>query len=310
MSLIEINQLTKYFKEKKALDGLSLEVKKGEIFGLLGPNGAGKTTTIRILLGLIKPDSGSSFIDGLNCLTQSGLIRREVGFLLESPGLYENLSALYNLKLYARLYHLDSLTSNERIEHLLKSVGLWQRREERVGKWSKGMKQRLSLIRAFLHNPGVLLLDEPASGLDPASRRKIRETICRLAKEEGKTILMPTHNLEDAEKICDRVAFIKEGSLVIAGRPQDLRKSLAKPSFGITVKGISQVLLSKIKTFRYLVSLEEEGSRLNVRLTEEEAISQLIKDLVKEGVEIFQVEKIRPGFEEVYLRLVGDEEYE
>lgn len=310
MSLIKINQLTKYFKGGKALNGLSLEVKKGEIFGLLGPNGAGKTTTIRILLSLIKPDSGSSFINGLNCRTQSELFRREVGFLLESPGLYENLSALYNLKLYARLYHLDSMASSERIEHLLKSVGLWQRREEKVGRWSKGMKQRLSLIRAFLHNPGVLLLDEPTSGLDPASRRKIRETICRLAKEEEKTILMPTHNLEDAEKICDRVAFIKKGSILIVDRPQNLRKSLNRPSFRIAVREISPVLLSKIKTLSYLVSLEEKISGLNVQLTEEEAISYLIKELVKEGVEIFQVEKIRPSFEEVYLRLLGDEEYE
>ena len=204
--MIILQDLTKAFSKVLAVDRLSLSIHHGEIFGLLGPNGAGKTTTIRMLSALISPTDGTAWVAGAQIGKQDQEIRRNVGILTESPGLYDQLSAERNLSFYATMYEVDDIEGQ--IERYLTMLGLWERRHEPVGTFSKGMRQKLAIARALLHEPKVLFLDEPTSGLDPEAARLVREFIANL-KEEGRTIVMCTHNLDEADRLCDRIAVFR-----------------------------------------------------------------------------------------------------
>ena len=225
--MIVVRGLTKTFDTVKAVENLTFSVQSGEVFGLLGPNGAGKTTTIRMLTALIAPTSGEAFVAGFKIGDGDKAIRRAVGILTETPGMYEGLSAEKNLVFYARMYEVQDVAGQ--VEKYLRMLGLWDRRHELVGTFSKGMRQKLAIGRALLHEPKVLFLDEPTSGLDPQMARTVRDFIQEL-REQGRTIVLTTHNLDVADRLCDRIGVIRS-RLLILDSPAELRRKL----FGRTV---------------------------------------------------------------------------
>ncbi len=220
--MIHTENLEKKFGEILAVEGLSLDVAEGEVFGFLGPNGAGKTTTIRMLTSLIAPTGGSASVAGFMVGKQDTNIRRTVGVLTETPGMYDNLSAEYNLRIFAELYEVKNVSGQ--IEKYLKMLGLYERRLDAAGTFSKGMKQKLAIARALLHEPRVLFLDEPTAGLDPEASHLVREFIAEL-KKEGRTIFLCTHNLDEADRLCDRIGVFKSRLLVVDS-PANLRASV------------------------------------------------------------------------------------
>ncbi|HLZ10241.1 MAG TPA: ABC transporter ATP-binding protein, partial [Chloroflexota bacterium] len=200
MNAIETSLLTRSFGARIAVDGLTLEIPEGKVFGFLGPNGAGKTTTVRMLTSLIAPTSGQARVAGFAIGTEDQSIRRSVGILTETPGMYDRLSARQNLLYFARLYEVDSKRASSLVEHYLRLLGLWDRRDEKVGGFSKGMRQKLAIVRAVLHEPRIIFLDEPTSGLDPEATRIVRDFVKEL-RGEGRTIFLTTHNLPEAEEL-------------------------------------------------------------------------------------------------------------
>src|SRR5688500_17869667 len=223
-TVIRTEKLTKRFGDLIAVDGLDLEVHEGEVFGFLGPNGAGKTTTLRLLCALIGAPSGTSDVAGYRLGRQDPQIRAAVGILTEQPGLYERQSAWDNLVFFATLYGLDRATAARQAEHFLRLMGLWDRRVEAVATFSRGMKQKMAIARAALHEPRVLFLDEPTTGLDPDAARTVREFILAL-RREGRTVFLCTHNLDEADRLCDRIAFFRRRVIRIAV-PDELRAEL------------------------------------------------------------------------------------
>ena len=214
---IAINGITKSFSERKVLDNINAEIKKGEIFGLLGPSGAGKTTLIKILTGQLKAESGNSVINGIDSQKLTGKDYSDFGIMMDNFGVYERLSCFENLKIFARIYSIG----NDKINATLESVGLWEAKKTPAQNLSKGMKSRLRLARVFMINPEILFLDEPTSGLDPMTADEIQKMILR-EKEKGKTIFLTTHTMTEAEKLCDNVALLNEGKIVEYGAPDEI----------------------------------------------------------------------------------------
>jgi ABC-2 type transport system ATP-binding protein len=240
LDAIITSNLTKSFQEmpleRPALSDLNLRIKAGTVFGFLGPNGAGKTTTIRLLLGLLSPSAGSAEVLGWSVEREAAHIRERVGVLLEHHGLYERLSAYDNLAYFADIYHLETRVKEQRIKDLLGSIGCWERRHEKAGNWSKGMKQKLAIARALIHDPELVFLDEPTSGLDPAAAHQLRDELLELVRHAGKTIFITTHNLEEAEKICDQVGVIDHGHLLAVGSPSELRGQFSRSKVIIIIE--------------------------------------------------------------------------
>jgi len=221
---IEVHNLMKEFNGYRVLDSISFNVYRGEVFGYLGPNGAGKTTTLRILLGLIKPTSGEVFVLGENPLNNSKL-RMKIGVLLEDHGLYNSLTVYENLDLYARLYGLsNSLERRRRIIELLEFIGLYERRNDKVGFLSRGMKRKLAIVRAILHHPEIVFMDEPTSNLDPKTRVLIRDLILELAHKENTTMFIISHDLNDIEKVCSSIVILVNGRIVARGSVDELKR--------------------------------------------------------------------------------------
>lgn len=219
---IRIEALTRDFGTLRAVDRLTLDVPVGLVFGFLGPNGSGKTTTIRLLLGLIRPTGGAAQVLGFDAARDGEAIRQKTGALLEHSGLYERLSAEDNLEYYGRIAGMPAGDRKARIREMLVRAGLWDRRREPVGRWSRGMKQTLAVARALLHRPALVFLDEPTAGLDPVAAAAFRRDLTGLVAQDGVTVFLTTHNLADAEKVCSRVAVIRRGQLLAAGSPHSL----------------------------------------------------------------------------------------
>ena len=220
--MIRTTALCRRFGDYLAVDGLDLEIARGEVFGILGPNGAGKTTTVRMLAALIAPSDGAAWIDGLKIGERDDEIRGRIGLLTETPGLFQRLNAIENLTLFARLHGVSD--PQAAIERLLRMLGLWERRDVLVAEFSKGMQQKLAIARALLHDPPLLFLDEPTSALDPHSASIVRGVIEELT-DRGRTIVLCTHNLDEADRLCDRIAVIKQRLLKVA-KPDELRQQL------------------------------------------------------------------------------------
>jgi len=220
MKAIEVKDLTRNFNGLCAVDHISFEVDQGEIFGYLGPNGAGKTTTIRILTGQLRPTSGSASVMGCDVVFARGALKPQIGVVFDSQNLYERLSARDNLNFYARLYRVD----RSRVEQVLQQVDLTRRAGDRLSEYSNGMKQRLLIARALLHEPAVLFLDEPTRGLDPNIARDIRQIILQLA-QAGMTVFLTTHYMEEADQLSNRVAIIDQGQIVALDNPQNLKNA-------------------------------------------------------------------------------------
>ena len=227
-TVIVAQDLTRHFGQTIAVDTLSLEIQQGEIFGLLGHNGAGKTTTVRLMNGVLNPTGGDVRVLRLSPMHQGAELRRHTGVLTETPALYEGLSARANLALFAEIYNLPRADVARRVEAMLQQFNLADRADEKVGGFSKGMKQRLALARAFLHEPELLFLDEPTSGLDPIAARQVNDSILHVSRDERRTVVLATHNLRDAQQMCDRVAVLEHGRLVALGKPAELARELVQ----------------------------------------------------------------------------------
>ncbi len=299
--MIVIEKLTKKFGENTAVDGLDLQVNEGEVFGFLGPNGAGKTTTVRMLTSLIRPTSGMAVVNGFTLGKQDTQIRRSVGLLTETPGLYDNLSAEYNLRIFANLYEVKDVAGQ--VEKYLRLLGLWERRFEPAATLSKGMKQKLAIARALLHEPRILFLDEPTSALDPESAHVVRDFIAELRKE-GRTIFICTHNLDEADRACDRIAVFKT-RLVVVDTPARLRKQLFGRKVVFHLGNVDQNVVEKVGGLPFVQEAQAIDNRLVVTLDNPESRNpEIVRLLVGLGAEVQFVGELRHSLEEVYLQLV------
>lgn len=304
--MIKVEGLTRWFNGTLAVNDLTLEVCEGEIFGLLGPNGAGKTTTVRMLATLIAPTSGEAIVDGYKVGEGDREIRRRIGLLTEAPGLYERLSAHKNLDIYARLYDVPSDRRERQIRRYLDMLGLWERRHDPVVTFSKGMKQKLAIARALIHEPRVLFLDEPTAGLDPEAAKLVRDFIAEL-RQEGRTIFLCTHNLDEADRLCDRVGVIKQ-HLIQVDTPENLRKHLYGRKVVIQLRGLNGEIVALVRALPFVKEVHQENDRLVVALDNpEDANPILVRRLVEVGAEIQFVSELRHSLEEVYLTLIKEE---
>ena len=290
------------------MDGLDLDVPSGSIFGFLGPNGAGKTTTIRLLLGLVEPSAGEAEVLGRDVRSDSQGIRERVGVLLENDGLYERLTARQNLDFFARVARLSSNEREARIRALLEEIGLWERRDDPVADFSRGMKQKLALARAFINRPELLFLDEPTAGLDPPTAVGLRRELVSLARERGVTVFLTTHNLLEAERVCDRVAVIRQGRLLAEGPPESIRAG-GERSLEVTATGLRPGLVARLASAPEVISTRvEPDGRLVLDLAEGTNTAPLIRTLVENGAEVSEARITSATLEESFLALLGDEE--
>ncbi len=326
MEPIEVRSLSKSFTVKEgpvfrkkaktvtALDEVSFSVKKGEIFGLLGPNGAGKTTTIKTICTLIQPTSGEVYVNGHDVEKDSQRARQDLGVMLTGDRtLYWKLTGRENLEYFSALYHMDRKHAKERIHELLKLVGLEERQDTLVENYSTGMRMRLSFIKGILHEPPVLLLDEPTMSLDPQSARLIRETIQDLRKQ-GHAILLTTHYMEEADQLSDRVAVIDHGKIIALAPPDELKKSMMKSEvIEIEAQNIDPRVVEKLKgitNINEVVSSIEDASSLRGMIKVhssdgKNAIPEMLGILVKGGVEVSNVKIATPTLEDVFISLTG-----
>ena len=309
MPRIEADALTKRFGSLTAVDRLSFEVKEGEVFGLLGPNGAGKTTTVRMLACLILPSEGSGRVGGHDIIKDSMKIREIVGILTENPNLYDRLTPYENMSFFAQAYGLsDQQQRRSRIRELLDFFNLWERRNDKVGTFSKGMKQKLAIARTLVHEPPILLLDEPTSGLDPESAKEIRDLISGLSQRENHTILLCTHHLGDAERLCSRVMIINRGSRIIIGTPQELRNRTSnKTAIEIILKVYDLRLVRAVEEVEQVSEVTVDKSRGRLVITAEDpdkSTPEIVRRIVYSGGEILSVSIAQPSLEEAYLKFV------
>lgn len=303
--MIFLDNLVKDFGHQRAVDHLSFEVKAGEVFGLLGPNGAGKTTTIRLLNGLFAATSGSARILGLDPVKDGDLIRSRVGVLTETPALYERLSAKENLLFFGKLCGISQEKLVQRVHEVLELFDLSGRANDLVAGFSKGMKQRMALSRAILHRPEVLYLDEPTSSLDPESALQVNELIRQFTHSDGSTVFLCTHNLLEAQRLCDRVAVIDKGRLLALGTPAELAHSLF-PAVRLEVEFASilpEVLEQQLSTMPSIKSNRLDGLILHIQLSEKKDIPVLISLLASAGLQITRVQPMEVTLEEVYFSL-------
>jgi len=311
MFSIETEGLTKRFGSLTAVDHLSFKVGEGEILGLLGPNGAGKTTTVRMLACIISPSEGSARVAGYEVSRDPLKIRQMVGILTENPSVYDRLTAYENMDFFAEAYGVsDTQERQNRIRKLLEFFELWERRNGKVATLSKGMKQKLAIARALVHEPPILFLDEPTSGLDPESAKGIRDLTERLSHDEKRTILLCTHRLEDAEKLCNRVMIIRNGRSVIVGTPEELRNKIAgQPVLQITLRSLNRKIIEAVKELKHVreVNADDSVARLMVAVDDIEAATpEVIRSIIYADGMVLSANVVRPSLEEAYLKLVSE----
>lgn len=305
MKVIEVKNLVKDFGGRRVLDGISFEVEEGEVFGYLGPNGAGKTTTLRIILGLLNPTSGKAIVMGKN-LAEDDEARKKIGVVLENDGLYEDLSAFDNLEYYAQLY--DVSNRKEKIEDLLRFVRLYERRREKVGVFSKGMRRKLAIARAIINDPEVLFLDEPSSGLDPDAQRMVRNLILELSKE-GKTVFLNSHDLDEVQRICDRIAILQRGRIMVCDAVKSLRRKFSGPRVIISTSDnkSAERAFEILNSLDFVSNCEIDGKKISLMLKENKQ-SSLFRKLSENGVEIEEIRKVEVTLEDIYFKMQKEEE--
>lgn len=289
------------------MEDLSLTIPAGSIFGFLGPNGAGKTTTIRLLLGLLEPSAGRAAVLGWDPVREGDRVRARCGALLEHSGLYERLSAEDNLDLFGRIWHLSKGDRRARTRELLSHFGLWERRRDPAGDWSRGMKQKLAVARALLHRPAVLFLDEPTAGLDPGAAAALRDDLSALAAREGVTVFLSTHNLAEAEKLCDRVGVIRDGRLLAVGAPEELRSSGGVKHFRVVGSDFGDGLVDRLRARPEVRTLGRRDGGLGLELAADAKMAPLVSLIVQSGGQIEEVRQERASLEDVFLQLTREE---
>ena len=302
---IRTSGLGRRFGSTWAIRGVDLEVRRGEVLGFLGPNGAGKTTTVRLLTALIEPSEGTASVDGFDVRRDPEAVRKRVGILTETPGLYEKLSATANLDFFGRLHGLDAPTRAERIERNLRQFSLWDRRTEPAGNFSKGMKQKLAISRALLHEPAVVFLDEPTAALDPEAAYIVREAIEAL-RRSGRTIVLATHNLDEANRLCDRVAFVRGGLLRVES-PSALRGALGRHRLEVTLGGRpDDVYVAAARSVSGVAAATAVDGYIAIDSTDPRGVAPaVVRALVAAGADIVGVREQEATLEQAYFEVMG-----
>jgi ABC-2 type transport system ATP-binding protein len=305
--VIDTENLTRKFGNLTAVDNVTLHVEKGEVFGFLGPNGAGKTTTVRMLCCLIGKTGGQARIGDFTVEKEEDClkIRKIVGFLPENVGLYDSLSAYRNLDFYGKLYEVPEQKRQENIERLLRLLGIWERREDSVGTFSKGTKQKIAIARALIHEPQVLFLDEPTANLDPEAAKTVRDFILDLKKEKT-TIFLNTHNLDEAERLCDRIAILKT-KLIVVDSPKNLERSLYNRKTIVHLDIVSDDVLAAVKQLDAVKNVKANDNKLILDVDDPEKENPgIVKAIVQAGGNIQYVTELRSTLEDVYLKLIRE----
>jgi ABC-2 type transport system ATP-binding protein len=310
MNMIEVEKLTKRFRDFTAVDHISFQVKKGQIFGFLGPNGAGKTTTIRMLCTLLRPTEGSASVAGFDILKQPDKVREHIGLVAEKLILYDQLTAAENLTLFGRLNNLPEKEIKQGIEKWLKRLHMEQWRNNQAGTFSTGMKQRINIARALLHHPDVLVLDEPTLGLDPQTTRAIHEFILELSQEEM-TILLTTHDMSEAESLSDEIAIIDQAKIVAIDTPRNLKRTVGGGDaavLDIEISNLSAAMLTSLKKMEIIDSLVETGPySLRIHARGENAAGTIVSVISAQGGQIRAINTVEPNLEDVFLHFTGRE---
>ena len=304
--MIDTVNLTRKFGEVTAVDGLTLHVDDGEVFGFLGPNGAGKTTTVRMLCCLISKTGGEARVANYDVgnVADSPKIRRLIGLVPDNVGLYEDLSAYENLDYYGKLYRRTEAQRKESIEYFLKMLGLWEKRDATTGTFSKGMKQKLAIARALIHDPEVLFMDEPTANLDPESAKTVRDFILELKKEK-KTIFLNTHNLDEAQRICDRIGILNT-KLMAVGTPEELERSVRGRKTVVRLRHVNDAILGAVKKLS-LGSVTREDDRLTIDVVDpEEENPAIVRAIVEGGGDVESLSVLGSTLEDAYLKLVRE----
>jgi ABC-2 type transport system ATP-binding protein len=308
--IIATDKLARRFGDIPAVDHLTLKVYAGEVFGVLGHNGAGKTTTVRLLNGVLAPSDGKAWVLGLSPMHDGPALRRRTGVLTETPSLDERLTGRENLTIYADLYGVPQADVSCRVDTALETFALADRADEKVRGYSKGMKQRLALARAIIHNPEILFLDEPTSGLDPVSARHVHELITHLSRQEGRTVFLCTHNLAEAQKLCDRVAVLRHGRVVALGAPRELARRLIH-NLCLEIEVASEEMPAALDTLKAALGatgVTQNNGTITVMGAGREAAPDLVASLVHAGVRVYRVVPQEPSLEDVYFALEGERE--
>jgi ABC-2 type transport system ATP-binding protein len=303
--LIDAENLTRRFGDLTAVDNLTLHVNEGEIFGFLGPNGAGKTTTVRMLACLISKTSGTAKIGDYEIGNRADQqrIRRIIGLVPDNVGLYEELTAYKNLDFYGRYYKVDGTKRRERIEYFLKLLGLWDKRDVAAGTFSKGMKQKLAIARALIHDPQILFMDEPTANLDPEASKTVRDFILELKKEK-KTIFLNTHNLDEAQRICDRIAILNT-KLMAVGTPAELERSISGRKTVVQLESVNDAIVSAARRVGMGDVEAVEGNKLMIGVDNPEKDNpDILNAIFAAGGRIQFVTEASSTLEDVYLKLV------
>lgn len=300
---IKVNSLNHRFGDRYALRDISYEVKTGEVFALLGPNGAGKTTTIRLLNGLYRASAGQISVLGMDPVDHGLEIRQQTGVLTETNALYERLTARENLHFFGTLYGLPESLLLKRTEEILQYFGLDTRADDRVGTYSKGMKQRLALARAFFSHPRILFLDEPTSSLDPESALQVHEMINNIRQQDGHTVFLCTHHLDEAQKLADRVAILNNGRLLAIGSVAELNAQF-NPGLWVEVELMGGKPASlNLSTLPGVLKVEENDQKTRIQVTEESVIPNLVNELVRNKAAVLSIQPHKSSLEEIYFKL-------
>lgn len=310
MSTIIIENLRKIYGNVHALDGLSLNVQSGSVFGFLGPNGAGKTTTLRILAGLAQANKGRITIDGKEMLAFSSAQQSKIGYLPEEPAFYAWMSPWEYLDYVGRIFKLDNKTRRMRIEQLLAQSGLTDSAKRRIGGFSRGMRQRLGIAQALVNQPSILLLDEPVSALDPAGRKEVLEMIEKLGA--SCTVIMSSHILADVERVCDTVGIISHGKLVTQAKKDELMDRYAVPALELTVGNGSTVLMpewkKRLEKLPSVTGVSVEGYAFHLAVKEVFAAqTEIIQDALVHQVHFEKLEVVKPSLEDIFMQLTGSQ---
>ncbi len=305
---IHLDHVNKSLGGRRILCDISLDVGRGSIFGFLGPNGAGKTTTIRIILGLFKADSGKAEVLGRPAELDNS--RRDLGFMLEADGLYENISARENLAFYCRLYGINPAENAGRIDESLRQVGLADRADDKVGAYSRGMRQKLAIARAMVHGPELFILDEPTAGIDPTGQVEVRETILDLTGR-GKTVFLSSHNLDEVQRICDRVAFINHGEIRLQGRLDELRGDKERHELEVEVRGsideaTAEEAIAALEALPFVKEGQYERGRFLLETDGEAELGRIIAILGDHAIRVEEIRKGKVSLEEIYTRAMQE----
>ena len=308
---ISTKDLTKKFGDFTAVDHVSFDVKKGEIFGFLGPNGAGKSTAIRMLSTLSRPTEGSATVAGFDIVKEDSKVREHIGLVSEKMIMYDQLTARENLRLFGKLYDIPSDPLEKRIDQLLALVHMEQWADHRIDTYSTGMKQRINVIRALVNQPEILFLDEPTLGLDPQSTAEIREIIRRINIEDGTTMILTTHMMTEADMLCERIGIIDHGKIAALDTPSDLKKSVSGNDttiFEFEIPNLDTHILSSLKSVESIKSIsQEDPTRIRVSSRGADAFDVLVDNLRKNGAQIKTARNLEPSLEDAFLQITGHE---